>query len=74
MLQHCIVCAYKNILNLIKKFLYIINDRYSEVMYAKYCRSRMNNACTVCLADFVGLPAKVIWPTAFFLNSELIFV
>ena len=26
MLKHCIVCAYKNILSLIKKFLYIIND------------------------------------------------
>ena len=46
MLQHCIVCAYKNILSLIETFLYIINHRYSEVMYAKYCRSRMNNACT----------------------------
>ena len=74
MLQYCIVCAYKNILNLIKKFLYIINDRYSEVMYAKYCRSRMNDMCTVCPANFVSLPAKVIWLTAFFLNSESIFV
>ena len=26
-------------------------------MYAKYDRSRMNDACTVCLADFVGLLA-----------------
>ena len=56
----------KNILNLFEKFLYIINDRHSEVMCAKYGRSRMNDACTVCLADFVSLPAKVIWPTAFF--------
>ena len=43
-------------------------------MCAKYDRSRMNDAYTVCLADFVSLPAKVIWPTAFFLNSESIFV
>ena len=64
----------KNILNLFKKFLYIINDRHSEVMCAKYGRSRMNDVYTVCLADFVSLPAKVIWPTTFFSNSELIFV
>ena len=25
-------------------------------------------------ADTVGLPTKVVWPIAFFLNSELIFV
>ena len=64
----------KNILILIEKFLYIINDRYSEVMCAKYDRSRMNDACTVCLADFVSLLAKVIWPTLLFSNSELFFV
>ena len=49
----------KNILNLFKEFLYIINDKYSEVMCAKYGRSRMNDACTVCLANFVSLPTKV---------------
>ena len=43
-------------------------------MYAKYDRSRMNNVCTVCLANFVGLPAKVIWLTAFFLKKKMIFV
>ena len=64
----------ENILNLFEKFLYIINDRHSEVMCAKYGRSRMNDACTVCPANFVGLPAKVVRPTIFFLNSELIFV
>ena len=46
----------------------------SEVMCAKYGRSRMNDACTVCPADFVGLPAKVIWPTTFFLKKKAIFV
>ena len=30
-------------------------------MCAKYDGSRMNNACTVCPADFVSLPAKVVW-------------
>ena len=43
-------------------------------MCAKYDRSRMNNACTVCLADFVGLPTKVVWLTAFFLKKKAIFV
>ena len=43
-------------------------------MCAKYGRSRMNDACTVCLADFVGLPAKVIWLTAFILKKKVIFV
>ena len=74
MLQYCIVCAYKNILSLFKEFLYIINDRHSEVMCAKYGRSRMNNACTVCLADFVSLPAKVVWRTTFFSKKKVIFV
>ena len=64
----------KNILNLFKKFLYIINDRHSEVMCAKYGRSRMNDACTVCLANFVGLLAKVVWLTAFFSKKKAIFV
>ena len=64
----------KNILILIKRFLYIINDRYNGVMCAKYDRSRMNNVCTVCLADFAGLPAKVIWLPTFFLKKKAIFV
>ena len=64
----------RNILNLFKKLLYIINDRHSEVMCAKYSKSRMNDACTVCPANFVGLPAKVVQPTAFFLKKKVIFV
>ena len=43
-------------------------------MCAKYDRSRMNDVLTVCLANFVGLPAKVVWPTAFFLKKKVIFV
>ena len=43
-------------------------------MCAKYGRSRMNNAHTISPTDFVGCPAKVVWSTAFFLDSELIFV
>ena len=29
-------------------------------MCAKYDRSRMSDVCTVCPADFVSLPAKVV--------------
>ena len=39
-------------------------------MYATYDRSRMNNVCTVCPANFVGLLAKVVWLTAFFLKRK----
>ena len=42
-------------------------------MCAKYGRSRMNDACTVCPA-FVGLPAKVVRPTTFFSKKKVIFV
>ena len=35
-----------------EEFLYIINDRYSEVMCAKCGRSRMNDA-----------HAQYVWPT-----------
>ena len=45
-----------------------------RVMCAKYGRSRMNDVCTVCPADFVGLPAKVIQLTTFFSKKKVIFV
>ena len=63
-----------NILNLIEKFLYIINNRYSEIICAKHDSSIMNDACTVCPANYVSLPAKVVWPTAFFSKKKAIFV
>ena len=34
----------------------------------------MNDACTMCPADFASLPAKVVQPTAFFLKKKVIFV
>ena len=43
-------------------------------MCAKYGRSRMNNACTIGLADFVSHPAKVRWSTTFFSKKKAIFV
>ena len=63
-----------NILKLIEKFLYIISHRYSEIICAKYDSSIMNDACTVCPADHVSLPAKVIWLAALFLKKKVIFV
>ena len=63
-----------NILNLIEKFLYINSNRYSEIICAKYDSSIMNDAYTVCPANYVGLPSKVVWPTAFFLKKKVIFV
>ena len=43
-------------------------------MCAKYGRSGMNDACTIGLADFVSLPAKVIQLTTFFFKKKAIFV
>ena len=39
-------------------------------MCAKYGISGMNDVCTIGLANFVGLPAKVIWLTAFFFKKN----
>ena len=63
-----------NILKLIKNFIDIINNKYYMVVGAKYDSSIMNDVHTNYPANIVGLPAKVIWPTAFFSNSESIFV
>ena len=43
-------------------------------MCAKYGRSGMKDACTIGPADFVSLPAKVVWLTAFFFKKKAIFV
>ena len=64
----------KNILNLFEELLYIIYARHSEDMCAKYGKSRMNNVHTICLANFASLPAKIVWPTTFFLKKKANFV
>ena len=64
----------ENILNLFEELLYIIYTSHSKGMCAKYGRSRMNDAHTISPSNPVGLPAKSIWLTAFFLDSESIFV
>ena len=64
----------ENILVQNENFFYIIYASHSKNMCTKYGRSRMNDAHTMSTADLVGLPAKVVRPIAFFLNSESIFV
>ena len=62
-----------NIFKLIKIFIDIIN-KYYMVVSAKYDSSIVNDAHTNYPADIVGLPAKVIWLTTFFLKKKVIFV
>ena len=57
-----------------KIFFILFYGRYSKVLIAKYGGSRMNDAHTICLADFAGLPAKIIWLTTFFLKKKVNFV
>ena len=64
----------ENILDPFEELLYIIYDRCSEDMCAKYGRSRMNDARTIGLADSVSHPAKVVWSTTFFSKKKVIFV
>ena len=42
-------------------------------MCAKYGRSRMNDACTISLANFVSCTAKVVRSTTFFSKKKAIF-
>ena len=69
------MCVHtKNILDLFEEILYIIYDRHSGDMCAKYGRSRMNDACTISPANSVGCLAKVVWLTTFFLKKKVIFL
>ena len=63
-----------NIFKLIKNFIDIIDNKYCMVVGAKYDSSIMNDAHTNYLADIVSLPAKVTWPTMFFLKKKVIFI
>ena len=58
--------------NLVQNFLDIINNKHCLIMCAK--NSSMNDAHTICPANIVSLPAKVVWTTAFFLKKKMIFV
>ena len=63
-----------NIFNLLENFVDIINNKYGLVIGAKYHSFNMNDAHTMSSYDIVSCPAKVIWLTAFFLNSKHLFV
>ena len=66
--------AVHKFLSYLKNFLNIINNEHYLITCAKYHSSNMNDAHTICLADSVSLPAKVLWPTAFFLKKKTIFI
>ena len=63
-----------NNFTLLRNFIDIINNRYGLVIGAKYHSSNMNNVLTKSSYNIVSCSAKVVWPTAFFLNSEHLFV
>ena len=63
-----------NILNLIKNFIDIIDNKYCLIVGAKYDSSIMNDVHTIYPADNVGLPTKVVWPTAFYSKKKTIFI
>ena len=63
-----------NILILIEEFLYVIIDRYMEIINAKYDSSVMNDVLTIGTTNFVGLPAKVVQSTTFFSKKKVIFL
>ena len=62
-----------NNFNLFANFLGNINNKHYLITCAKYYSSNMNDVHEVCLTIIVSLPAKVIWPTAFFLKKKVIF-
>ena len=63
----------KNILDLFKELPYIIYDRHSGDMCAKYGRSGMNDAHTISPADPVSHPAKVIRSDHILFEKESVF-
>ena len=63
-----------NNFNLFENFLDIINNEHYLIICAKYHSSNVNNVHTTCPANIVGLPAKVVWLTTFFLKKKMIFV
>ena len=70
----CMQSIMLNIFKLIKIFIDIINNKYYMVVGAKYDSSIMNDVHTNYPANIVGLPAKVVQPTTFFLKKKVIFV
>ena len=63
------VC-YVEYFNLIENIFDIINNKHCLITCTKYYSSSLNDAHTIYLADIVSPPAKVIWPTTFFLKEN----
>ena len=63
-----------NIFNLNENFIDIINNKHWLIICAKYYSSSINDAHIIYLANIVGHPAKVVWPTTFFLEKKMIFI
>ena len=63
-----------NNFTLLRNFIDITNNRYGLIIGAKYHSSSMNDAYIKSLYNIVGYPTKVVWSTAFFSNSECLFV
>ena len=64
----------RNIIDLLKILNYISNHKHILIMNAKFHSSMMNIEQDMSLTDIVSCPAKVVWPTAFFLNSKPLFI
>ena len=60
--------------DLFKILLDIINNYHYLITCAKYYSSNMNYVHTICPANIVSLPAKVVWLTIFFLIKKMIFI
>ena len=63
-----------NTFNLLENFVDIIDNKYGLIIGSKYHSSNMYDACTLSPTNIVGCPTKVIWLTAFFLNSKHLFI
>ena len=63
-----------NNFTLLRNFIDIINSGYGLIIGAKYHSSNMNDVHTKSSYDIVSHLAKVVQPTAFFLNTEHLFV
>ena len=63
-----------NNFTLLRNFINIFNNGYDLVIGVKYHSSNMNDVHTKSLYNIVSHPTKVVWLTAFFSNSECLFV
>ena len=69
-----IMIRNRNIIDLLKILNYISNHKHLSIMNAKFHSSMMNIEHDIFPTDIVGCPTKVVWLTAFFLNSKPLFI